>query len=475
MRRDGRDRGEDAVSTAIVGGTVVCEDDLREATLIVGDDGRIAAVTSPAMTVDADEMIDAGGLFVFPGAVDPHTHLNDPGFTESEDFFSGTCGAAAGGITTVVEMPQTDPIVIDRERFAQKRALARDKAVVDFALWGGLTAENVQSGGSPALVEMAEEGAVAFKAFTSDSPEQPRIPDHLLAEALREVTDLGLLVGVHCEDQPLIDFYTARLRAEGRNDPLVNPDSRPPVVEHEAARRVITLGELVGARFHIAHVSDPGTFEMVRQARARGVRVTAETCAHYLKLTREDTARIGSYAMCNPPLRDDEARAGLWAQLAGGYIDAIGTDHCAYTEEEKGDPDFWAMVAGISGIQLAFPLVAGEAREHGVGLTTLARVFSAGPARILGLYPRKGVVHVGSDADLVLVDMDAPWTVRGAELFSKARGTAYEGVTVRARVRRTLVRGRTVFLDDEEGGRILVEPGSGQFVRPIRRFKAAVL
>jgi allantoinase len=456
------------VRTAIAGGTVVFEEGAVPATIVVAADGTIEAVVGPAERVAVDEVIDATGLHVFPGAVDPHTHLNDPGSTDSEDFFSGTCGAAAGGVTTCIEMPQTIPIVTNRERFLEKQAIAREKAVVDFALWGAITAENVADGGGD-LLELADSGAIAFKAFTSESPEQPRIADRLLAEAMSQVTGLGLLVGIHCEDQPLIDFFTARLKREGRNDALVGADSRPAIAEIEAARRVITLAELVGARIHLAHVSCPETIDLVTAAKARGVDVTAETCAHYLKLTREDLGRIGAYAMCNPPLRDEAAKEGMWERLAGGYIDCIGSDHCAYTEEEKANPDYWEMCAGISGMQVMVPLVIGEAALRGVDLSTIAGAFSGAPARRFGLYPRKGAILPGSDADLVLVDLGSSWDVRGAELFQKAPGTAYEGYSIPARVRRTLVRGRSVFAETPTGeGGILVEPGYGQFVRPTR-------
>jgi allantoinase len=171
--------------------------------------------------------------------------------------------------------------------------------------------------------------------------------------------------------------------------------------------------------------------------------------------------------MCNPPLRSEPARAALWVLLRGGLIDCIGSDHCAYTEEEKANPDYWEMPAGISGMQMMFPLVVGEAAARGIDLSVLARLFSGAPARRFGLSSRKGSIRPGLDADLVLVDLDAPWEVRGAELFSKAPGTAYEGATVRARVVRTLVRGRTVFEDDGRRGTIDVEPGFGQFMRPL--------
>lgn len=453
---------------------MVFESGVQPATVVIAEDGTIDRVLRPEEDIVGTEVIDGSGLHLFPGAIDPHTHLNDPGSTDSEDFFSGTCGAAAGGVTTVIEMPQTIPIVVNRERFLDKLDIARSKAVVDFALWAALTTDNVGHDDGSTLRDLADAGAVAFKAFTAESAEQPRLPDALLAEAMGVVSALGLLVGVHCEDQPLIDFFTAKLKRERRNDPLVNADSRPPVAEIEAARRVILLAELVGARVHLAHVSHPETFGLVTAAKTRGVDVTAETCAHYLSLTREDVRRAGSYAMCNPPLRDEAARAGLWKLLRGGFIDCFGIDHCAYTEEEKANPDYWQMPAGISGIQMSFPLIVGEAAAKGIDLSLLARMFSGLPARRFGFASRKGSISPGLDADLVLVDIDSPWQVRGAELFSKAPGTAYEGVTVKARVVQTLVRGRTVFRDQGHEAEILVEAGFGDFVRPSRESSVLV-
>lgn len=454
------------MGTAICGGRVVLEGGVVSATVTIADDGTIDAIASASAAPPAGEVIDATGLFIFPGVVDPHSHLNDPGQTASEDLYTGTRAAAAGGVTTVLEMPSTDPIVINAARFREKLAIAQSKSVVDFALWGAMTTENVFLGGSPDLREMAEAGAIAFKAFTSDSVEQPRLPDTLLAAGMREAADLGLPMAVHCEDHTLIDHYEALLKQEGRNDALVNPDSRPLKAEEEAVRRVIALGELVGGRFHIVHVSHPSVFELVRDAQWRGVQVTAETCPHYLTLTREDVARIGSLAMCNPPLRDESARVGLWALVERGLIAMLASDHSAYTEDEKGNLNFWQIPSGISGIQIMFPLVVGEAAKRGMDPRLLAAAFSGNAARTFGLHPRKGVILPGSDADLVLVDLDSPWTVRGADLFTKSPGTPYEGFTVRARVRRTLVRGHTVYVDDTPPqGRIVVRAGFGEFLR----------
>jgi allantoinase len=454
---------------AISGGRVVLESGVVPATVTIADDGTIDAITSASATPPADEVIDATGLFVFPGAVDPHSHLNDPGQTASEDLYTGTCAAAAGGVTTVLEMPSTSPIVINLARFREKLAIAQSKSVVDFGLWGALTTENVFPDGSSDMREMAEAGAIAFKAFTSDSVEQPKLPDTLLATGMREAADLGLIVAVHSEDQTQIDHFEALLKQASRNDALINPDSRPLQAEAEAVRRVIALGELIGCRFHIVHVSHPAVFELVRDAQWRGARVTAETCPHYLTLTRDAVARVGSLAMCNPPLRDEAAREGLWALLERGLIPMLASDHSAYTVDEKENPNFWEIPSGISGMQVMFPMIVGGAARRGMDLRLIAAAFSGNAARTFGLHPRKGIISPGSDADLALVDLDSPWTVRGADLFTKAPGTPYEGLTVRARVRRTLVRGQTVYVDDTVQRRILMPAGSGEFLRPTAR------
>jgi len=451
------------VKTLVSGGTVVLENGTCAADVLIGANGTIECVASPGSVAGADEEIDARGLLVFPGMIDGHSHLNDPGNTESEDFYTGTCGAAGGGMTTVLEMPQTIPLVDTLEAFVEKRGIAETKAVVDYGLWGALTIESVSD--ESAMGAMVSEGAIGFKAFTTDSPEILLIPDNLLRTGLARAAELGVPVGVHCEDQEIITYETARLKKLGRNDPLVNPDSRPPVAEIEAVRRVLLLAEMTGARVHLAHISLPESVELAREAKNRGVAVTVETCGHYFEFTREDTGRIGAYAMCNPPLREAAACAGMWRLLASGAIDTIGSDHSTYTEEEKGTTDFWAMPAGISGIQLLFPFVVGEAIRRGIDPSLLGRMFSANVARVFGLYPRKGVIQPGSDADLTLVEPGAEWVVRSSDLFTKCPGTPYEGHVIRSRVRRTIVRGTTVFLDDGSGpGRITAEPGFGQYL-----------
>jgi allantoinase len=382
--------------------------------------------------------------------------------TESEDFFTGTAGAAAGGFTTVLEMPQSVPLVTTAEIFGAKLAEIEAKAVVDFGLWAAVTAENGRDG--EALAALADVGAIALKAFTADSPEFPRIPNSLMAETMVRSRALGLPLGVHCETQAIIDHRTQALHKEGRNDPHVNPLSRPAQAEIDAVQRVISLAAETGAALYLVHLSHPESILSGIEARRSGVDLMLETCVHYLMLTEARLDDVGAYAMCNPPLRDEQALQALWRLLRAGEIDCVGSDHCAYTEEEKSNPDFWQVPAGISGIQVVFPLLIGEALRRGVALPRIASMTSANAARRFGLYPRKGALLPGSDADLVLVRTDSPWVVRGEDLFSKAKGTAYEGFHVAAQVVRTMVRGVTVF--DVESGEASLRPGHGQFLHP---------
>lgn len=444
------------------GGTVVSENGAYRADVLIDETGVIESVTAGGTSPTADEVIDARGLLVLPGAVDGHTHLNDPGFTESEDFLSGTMGAAAGGITTVVEMPLTVPIVDNEQTFVAKRAIGSGKSVVDFALWGALTADNAADGED--IRRLAAQGAVGLKAFTSDDPAIRQVPDALLLRGMKAAAAEGLLVGVHCEDQILIDEYAARLKAAGRNDPRINPESRPPAVEIEAVHRVLTLARLSGARVQFVHLSQPVCVDLVQDARREGLPVTAETCPHFLCLDESILDQVGPYAMCNPPLRSKKAQKEMWRRIRGGSVDTIGSDHGPFTEEEKTTGDMWAVPPGITGIELMVPLLVGEALQRDITLGVIVQLLTANPARILGLYPKKGAIQPGSDGDLALIDCEAPWTVRSKDLYSRAQTTAYEGRVVDVRVVRTIVRGRTVYDDSAADERIRMAPGYGRFV-----------
>jgi allantoinase len=446
--------------TVIANGTVATDFGVFPAHVVV-DGERIAALTDDdAVLGKADEVIDARGCHVLPGAIDLHAHFEDPGHTEREDFTTGTMSAAAGGLTTIVEHPLTYPPVTTVELYAEKREMAAEKVVVDFGLWGALTAPSL-----PHIAGQWAEGAGGFKAFMPRSdPSYPNVDDHEMLEGMRTVAELGGLVLVHSENDALLHGNIARLRAAGRTDTLAHQESRPAFVEEEAVHRVIYLAAHAGARLQVVHTSSPVSVDLVAAARAAGGRVSAEVCPHHLMLDLDDALALGPFGCCAPPLRPRELVEGMWARVLAGQIDCLVSDHSAYTVEEKrrGYDDVFETPLGCQVIQETVPVVLSEAlHRRGMALDAFVRFCSTNAARIAGLYPRKGSLLPGSDADIAVWDLDEEWTVNAAaQQFSKNPWSPFDGRAVRGRVRRTLVRGETVYAD----GEILAAPGYGRFL-----------
>jgi allantoinase len=443
----------------VAGGTLATAGGTFRADLAI-EDGRIAAIVDPGATGPADEVIDATGLVVMPGAIDMHAHFEDPGHTEREDFTTGTMSAAAGGFTTVIEHPLTYPPVTTAELYRQKREMARRKVVVDFGLWGALTA--------PSLLEIAgqwEEGAGGFKAFMPISdPSYPNVTDAEFLDGMRRVKELGGLVLVHAESDSLLQDGLARMQAAGRRDPLAHHEARPAFVEEEAVHRALFLAAHAGVRIQIVHVSSPVSADLVRREKAAGRPATMEICPHHLLLDLDDLVRLGPYGMCAPALRERALVERLWDAVLDGTADCLVSDHCAYTLEEKepGWDNIFTAPLGCQVIQETVPLVLDEAyHRRGMPLDAFVRFSSTTPARIAGLYPRKGSLMPGADADLAFYDLDSEWVVDArSQQFSKNPWSPFDGRRVRAGVVRTMVRGETVYV----GGEILAEPGSGVFL-----------
>ena len=446
--------------TVIAGGTVATDWGVLVADVIVEGERIVALSTDANERRGADELVDAKGLVVLPGAVDPHAHFEDPGHTEREDFTTGTMSAAAGGITTVIEHPLTYPPVTSVDLYVEKREMAKRKVVVDFGLWGALT--------GPSLPEMRgqwAEGAAGFKAFIPfSSPPYPHVSDAELLEGMEIAASIGALVLVHCESDSLLQAGIARMRAAGRSDPLAHHEARPAFVEEEAVHRCLFLAAHAGARVQIVHVSSPLSAELVKAEKAAGRPATMETCPHHLTLDLDDLVRLGPYGVCAPALRPRKLVERLWDYVLDGTADCLVSDHCAYTliEKEIGWKDVFATPLGCQVMQETVPVVFDEAyHRRGMAVDAFARFSATNAARIIGLYPRKGTILPGADADLVLWDLEGEWTVDArSQQFSKNPWSPFDGRTLRARCVRTLVRGETVFA----AGEILVEPGYGLFL-----------
>ena len=444
----------------IRGGTAILPTGQRPADIAVTD-GVITAIGSEVS--GGDEVIDAGGLTIFPGLVDPHVHFNEPGRADWEGWEAGTRGAAAGGVTTVLEMPlNAHPPTTTAAAFDEKLAVASQKALVDFGLWGGLVPDNLGS-----LADLHQRGVVAFKAFMSDSgiADFHRVPDGILAIGLKQTARLGAIVGVHAESQEMVERHTAEQRDEP--DRLSWCRARPPEAEVEAIRRLLAAmrGAGKGVRAHVVHVSNAAALQEVDAARNHGVAISAETCPHYLAFSEEDFERIGPPLKCAPPIRDAATREGLWDALRGGLVDLIGSDHspCPAADKEKGDDDIWRAWGGVSGIQSTLPVLLTEGfYARGLPLERIAWLTSGSPAQVFNLYPRKGAIAVGADADFAIVDLDRTWTFEQKALQTRSGISPYVGREFRGAVVRTIVRGRTVFADGEVGG----EQGWGRLVKP---------
>jgi allantoinase len=418
----------------------------------------IAAV-APEITGTTREEIDARGLHVLPGACDVHVHFNEPGRTDWEGWATGSAACAAGGTTSVAEMPlNASPPTLDGDSFDAKRAAAERASFVDFALWGGLTPVNLDR-----MEELAARGVIGFKAFMSNSgiDDFPAADDATLLAGMDRAAALRLPVAVHAENDAITAALAAQAIARGRIGARDYLASRPAVAEIEAIARAILFAEGTGCSLHVVHVSTGRGIALIAEARARGVDVSAETCPHYLLLDEDDLNRLGAIAKCAPPLRPRRDVDSLWDAMARGEIDVIASDHSPAPAEMKSGDDFFRIWGGVSGCQsLVTSLLSAGHRERGVPLAAIAALVAGNPAKRFRL-PRKGQIASGCDADLTLVDLHDRFTLRPEHLRYRHRHSPFVGMTFAAKPRRTMVRGQTVAID----GR-MVGPPRGRLITP---------
>jgi len=398
--------------------------------------------------------IDAKGNIVFPGFIDPHVHFDDPGFTEREDFETGTRSAATGGITTIIDMPCTSiPPVTNGSNFDNKLNIVKPKAYVDFAFWGGVTPEQVESGEyKKSLKELKDRGIIGVKFYTISGMElYPRMPVPNMDKAFRLMKELNLVCAVHAEDYYLVDYYSRLMQEMGREDPESWSLGRTYEAEPEAIWSVVGITEKVGNKLHIVHLSTKAGLDIIRWAKSHGVDATTETCPQYLIFTAEDFKKTGSILKIAPPLRKKEDREELWKGLKDGSIDFICTDHAAGKyPEEKSSPNIWKNYAGIPGTQLAVPVMLHYGYHKGkLSLGEIQKLMSENAAKRYGLYPQKGIIKIGSDADLTVIDLEKEWVINPSGLESKGKYSPFFGKRIKGKVYMTMVRGEVVYREDK--------------------------
>jgi dihydroorotase/allantoinase len=444
-----------------VNGTVVTPDGPLDGDVTVGvTDGRIAAVGTRDALPGADRIVDLDGQYLLPGVVDDHVHTRSPGDEHKEDWTTATRAAAAGGVTTLIAMPNTDPIVSTPERLRQVYDIADRDALVDFQSYGVLTTENTDQ-----VTPLADAGAAGYKVFlgtTFGGIEPP--DDGQLYDAMREIAGTGLRIGFHEENDAILSFYEAETREAGRNRALDHARSRPVVAEAEAVQRTTLFSEHTGCPVHMFHVSSGTAAEIVGRGKARGVDVSAETCPHYLWFDEGVYAEKGNAARVQPPIRSAEERDRLWRGIRDGAVDCVATDHAPHTDEEKGlsDPfgNTWESISGFVGLETQVPAMATFVDEGRLSLGEWVRLHCVRPAKLWGLYPRKGSLRVGTDADFTIVDPDVEWTLDRRELRSRSTVTPFDGERFRGRATMTVVRGSIVYAEDE----VRARPGDGERV-----------
>ena len=440
---------------AIINGLLVDSKSIYPGVLYIRE-GKIVGITQ-ALENQPQKVIDAQGLCILPGAIDGHVHMMDPGYTDREDFTTGTRAAARGGVTMVIDHHRTIPQVFGAEELIEKRNYLEKRAVVDFGLLGGLSLTNLK-----ALRGMWEAGALGFKGFTCELHEADALLSGSVMEILDEIRRFDGIALFHCEDDWLLKRNEKQLRKRGRKDPLIISEWRSPEAEELAVRALINAARKTGARVAVAHTSLPSLVLEQAAARAQGVSIFTETCAQYLCLTDEDLRKQGPFVKFTPPPRKKEEVERMQWCAANGLIDMVNSDHCPYpyADKEAGVKDIWQAPFGIPGVETTTRILLDLVSRGVLTLPQVACLRSERPAMIYGLTGQKGTLRVGCDADLILVDLKRKVRFDNAQVVSKCGWTPYHGREVTGDVVMTMVRGKVVM----EGGKVTGGPGWGRFV-----------
>lgn len=457
----------------IKNGILVTSSESMKADIYIKDE-KIAAVTGTEPVMDAVRVIDAEGKYVYPGFIDTHVHSRDGGATYKEDFFHSTRAAAAGGLTTIFEMPNAVPAVVDKESFESQKANLLSKSHVDFAMWGlcvgRLNNDKIQ--------ELSECGVGAFKFFwgyaidkktyslvynydPSDPEVIPPFDDGEVFSIFEEVAKTGKPIAIHAENADLIKELTADVDvSQYDNEFEALLACRPNLAEILVVNTAIEFAKNTGCRLHILHISAKETPEIIRNARQKGINVTGETCPHYLYLTDKDYDSIGSMIKCYPPVRHQEDQDALWDGLKDNILSLVCSDHAPHTKEEKAGSLF-KIPSGMCGLETLAPLMIQAVNDGRIDKNQLARLMSEEPAKMFGIYPEKGSLKPGTDADITIVDFDKEYYVDQERFQSISKVTAFDGMKIKGCPVYGILRGNVIM----ENGIVTEDEPLGRFIK----------
>lgn len=452
------------LDTTIVfkGGRVVLPKNIIKADIIVKN-GVVETVTtdSSKFMYDNTQIINVAGKVLIPGLIDTHVHMWDPSpLNYREDWECGSKCAAEGGITTIIDMPLSVPPVVDKKGFDAKYQIADTHSYVDFAFWGGLTPTCLDQ-----LENLDSLGCVAYKGFMSyANPDYPQITDGYLVKGMEIIKKFKGLIGVHAENAEIAEFGSQKMILAGERDEAMHDDARPWWVELEAIQRACLFSDSIGSDLYICHLTIAEGAEFIKKAKYDGKKVYVETCPQYLLFDKTILRQKGAYAKCNPPMRSRKNVEKLWDYILDGTIDTIGSDHGPYRDDEKvKEGNFFKELCGFGGFDGMLPALLTEGvQKRGLKLERLVELTSGNASRIMGLFPKKGSLLPGADADIVVLDLDEEWFFDGLNSFSKTKTdkNIYHRMKMKGRVKQTWVRGRLIY----KNGEITGEAGFGRYV-----------
>jgi dihydroorotase (multifunctional complex type) len=432
-------------------------------------DGKIVEIVQDeSLLPEAAETIDANGKYLMPGAIDLHVHFRDPGLTYKEDFTTGSQAAAAGGVTTVYDMPNVEPIMITVDAFNKKLAIAKEKSFVNFAFYTYLaqgmeenTRELIDAGIGAIKWDM-DSGRIEYPTGYGTLENYELADNGDVMRIMRIAAEHDLVVGVHAEDMELVRELRADLKAAGRTDFRAHLDSRPDFVEVAGMDRAMRLAEITDCRLHIHHLSSKAGLELLKERRFKGLDITCEAGPAWMFFSADDYERMGGLIRVTPAVKEKYDSDALWQGLVDGSVDCYATDHAPHSREEKLERNWYDCLPGAIGVETSIPLLLDKVNKGEISIERVVEVACENPALINNIFPRKGVISVGADADLVLLDMDREWTIKSEEMHSKTGITAFDGWKVKGMPAMVWVNGHLVSKERQ----IVGKPGIGKLINP---------